>query len=289
MAKKSAQVQSVRDAFRVLPESFDLAGLDPAAAPVGPKSKAEAAADMVEVGAQLDDLQEALYAEGTGGGRRSVLLVLQGMDTSGKGGTIRHVAGLVNPQGLHIASFKKPTAAERRHDFLWRIRRQVPAPGMIGVFDRSHYEEVLIARVDGLVPAAEWRRRYELINEFESELVGSGVTVVKCFLHISPERQKERLVARLEDPAKRWKYNPHDIEVRAKFSQYRSAYQDALVKCATPVAPWFAIPSDRKWYRNWAVARVLLETLQEVAPVYPEPSYDPLVELARLREADPLR
>ncbi|MEU4806455.1 PPK2 family polyphosphate kinase [Actinosynnema sp. NPDC023587] len=289
MAKKSAQVVPVRDALRVEPGDFEIARLDPAATPVGPKSKSEAAADLAQVAAELDALQEALYAEGTGGGRRRVLLVLQGMDTSGKGGVIRHVAGLVNPQGLHIASFKKPTRAELRHDFLWRVRRQVPAPGLIGVFDRSHYEDVLVARVDGLVPAAEWRRRYGLIDDFEAELAGSGVTTVKCFLHISPDKQRERLVERLENPAKRWKYNPGDLAARAKFPQYQAAYQDALVKCSTAVAPWYAIPADRKWYRNWAVARVLLEALREVAPVFPEPSYDPVVELARLRDADPLR
>jgi PPK2 family polyphosphate:nucleotide phosphotransferase len=289
MAKKSAQVQSISDAFRVDPEGFDLAKVDPAATPVGPGSKAEAGEEMAAIGAELDTVQEALFAEGVGGGRRRVLLVLQGMDTAGKGGTIRHVAGLVNPQGLHIASFKKPTRAELRHDFLWRIRRQVPLPGYIGVFDRSHYEDVLVTRVDNLVPAAEWRRRYRQINAFEADLAADGVTVVKCFLHISPERQRERLVARLEDPLKRWKYNPHDLEARAKFSRYQLAYQDALVKCSTPAAPWFAVPADRKWYRNWVVARLLLETLRTLAPEYPQPSYDPAVELARLRESDPLR
>ncbi|MFI9011780.1 PPK2 family polyphosphate kinase [Actinosynnema sp. NPDC053489] len=289
MAKRSAQVQSISDAFRVRPEDFSLAGVDPAATPVGPRSKAEAAADLAVVGEELDRLQEALYAEGTGGGGRRVLLVLQGMDTSGKGGTIRHVAGLVNPQGLHIASFKKPTPEELRHDFLWRVRGQVPQPGYIGVFDRSHYEDVLVARVDELVPSAEWQRRYGEINAFEAELAEQGVTTVKCFLHISPERQRERLIARLEDPLKRWKYNPADLEVRSKFSRYQLAYQDALVKCSTPVAPWYAVPSDRKWYRNWVVARLLLEALRSLAPAYPEPSYDPAVELARLRDADPLR
>jgi PPK2 family polyphosphate:nucleotide phosphotransferase len=289
MAKKSAQVQSISDAFRVRPEDFDLAKVDPAATPVGPQSKAEAAEDMPQIGEELDRLQEALYAEGTGGSRRRVLLVLQGMDTSGKGGTIRHVAGLVNPQGLHISSFKKPTRAELRHEFLWRIRRQVPLPGYIGVFDRSHYEDVLVARVDNLVPSTEWRRRYRQINAFETELAAEGVTTIKCFLHISPERQRERLVARLEDPLKRWKYNPADLEVRAKFSRYQLAYQDALAKCSTPAAPWFAVPSDRKWYRNWVVARLLLETLRDLTPTYPEPSYDPAVELARLQESDPLR
>jgi PPK2 family polyphosphate:nucleotide phosphotransferase len=289
MADKIARVQSMSDAFRVVPDTFALAEVDPTATPVGPASKAEAAGDMAAMGQELDELQEALYAEGTAGGRRRVLLVLQGMDTSGKGGTIRHVAGLVNPQGLHIASFKKPTRAESRHDFLWRIRRQVPAAGYIGVFDRSHYEDVLIARVDNLVPSTEWRRRYRQINAFEEELSGQGVTTIKCFLHISPDRQKQRLVARLEDPRKRWKYNPADLDARAKFSRYQLAYQDALVKCSTPVAPWFAVPSDRKWYRNWVVARLLLETLRDLAPTYPPPSYDPVAELARLREADTLR
>ncbi|WP_051773124.1 PPK2 family polyphosphate kinase [Saccharothrix sp. NRRL B-16314] len=289
MVKKSPQVQSVSDTFRVRPEDFDLAKVDPAATPVGPRSKAEAAEDMPRIGEELDALQEALYAEGTGGSRRRVLLVLQGMDTSGKGGTIRHVAGLVNPQGLHIASFKKPTRAELRHDFLWRIRREVPLPGYIGVFDRSHYEDVLVARVDNLVPSTEWRRRYRQINAFEAELAAEGVTTIKCFLHISPERQRERLVARLQDPLKLWKYNPADLEVRAKFSRYQLAYQDALVKCSTPAAPWFVVPADRKWYRNWVVARLLLETLRDLTPTYPEPSYDPAVELARLQDSDPLR
>ncbi|MFE2751934.1 PPK2 family polyphosphate kinase [Actinosynnema sp. NPDC059335] len=289
MAEKSPRVQSVSDAFRVDPESFDLAGVDPAATPVGPRSKAAAARDLAVVGEELDRLQEALYAEGVGGGTRRVLLVLQGMDTSGKGGTIRHVAGLVNPQGLRIASFKKPTRAELRHDFLWRIRRQVPPPGHIGVFDRSHYEDVLVARVDNLVPATEWQRRYRRINAFERELADEGVTIVKCFLHISPERQRDRLIARLEDPLKRWKYNPADLGARGKFSRYQVAYRDALVKCSTPAAPWFAVPSDRKWYRNWVVARLLLEALRGLAPAYPQPSYDPAVELARLRDADPLR
>jgi PPK2 family polyphosphate:nucleotide phosphotransferase len=289
MAKKAAQVQSISDVLKVRPDDLDLAKIDPAGTPVGPKSKADAAERLVEMSEELDQLQEALYAEGTGGGRRRLLLVLQGMDTSGKGGTIRHVVGLINPQGVHIASFKKPTRAELRHDFLWRIRRQVPGPGIVGVFDRSHYEDVLVARVDKLVPVAEWRNRYGLINDFEAELSEQGVTILKCFLHISPDKQKERLVARLEDPVKRWKYNPHDLDSRSKWTLYQQAYVDALAKCSTVAAPWYAIPSDRKWYRNWAVAQLLLETLRGMGPVYPEPTYDPVVELARLTETDPLR
>jgi PPK2 family polyphosphate:nucleotide phosphotransferase len=252
--------------------------------PVGPRSKVEAAQKLVKIGAELDDLQERLYAEATGGNKRAVLLVLQGMDTSGKGGVIRHVAGLVNPQGLHIASFKKPTRTELRYDFLWRIRRQVPAPGLIGIFDRSHYEDVLIVRVDNLVPESQWRPRYDLINGFEAELAASGVTVVKCFLHISREVQAERLAARLADPAKRWKYNPHDLDSRAKWPAYQEAYTEALARCATDPAPWHVIPSDRKWYRNWVIARLLLETLRDLAPQYPVPDYDAQTELARLKE-----
>ena len=289
MAKKSAHVHSIRDVLKVDPDGVDLAKIDPAATPVGPTSKSEAAKDLAAMSDELDQLQENLYAEGIGGGRRRVLLVLQGMDTSGKGGTIRHVAGLVNPQGLAIVSFKKPTRAEARHDFLWRVRRQVPGPGLIGFFDRSHYEDVLVPRVDKLVPPATWRARFRQINDFEAELSESGVTIVKCFLHISAERQRERLIARLETPEKRWKYNPNDLGVRAKWSQYQAAYADLLAKCSTQVAPWYAVPSDRKWYRNWAVAQVLLQTLRDLAPTYPEPEFDPAVELSRLIETDPLR
>jgi PPK2 family polyphosphate:nucleotide phosphotransferase len=288
MAKKSAQVQSVADVFRVRAGGLDLAEVDPAGTPVGPAAKAEAAQRLEGIGVRLDELQEALFAEGLGGGRRRVLLVLQGMDTSGKGGTIRHVAGLVNPQGLHVVSFKKPTRAELRHHFLWRVRRQVPEPGYIGVFDRSHYEDVLVPRVIGTLSPDRVRERYAEINDFEAELVEDGVTLVKCFLHISPERQKERLIARLENPLKRWKYDPADLEARGRFSQYQLAYRDALAECSV-AATWHVVPSDRKWYRNWAVAALLLEALEDVAPRYPEPSYDPSVELARLREADPLR
>ncbi|MCS7482799.1 PPK2 family polyphosphate kinase [Umezawaea endophytica] len=289
MAKKSAHVPSVRDVLEVDPAGVDLAAIDPAATPVGPTNKADAAKAMEAIGVELDQLQENLYAEGVGGGRRRVLVVLQGMDTSGKGGTISHVAGLMNPQGLRVVSFKKPTRAELSHDFLWRIRRQVPGPGQIGFFDRSHYEDVLVPRVDELVPPSTWQARYQQINDFEAELAESGVTIVKCFLHISPEKQKERLVARLQTPEKLWKYNPSDLAVRAKWSRYQEAYTDLLAKCSSRAAPWYAVPSDRKWYRNWAVAELLLHALRDLAPTYPVPAYDPAVELAKLTEADPLR
>ena len=273
--------QTVRQAFR-MPPDLDLTALDPRARPVGPQDKKAAAADVEQLHERLDALQEALYAEATGGGRRAVLLVLQGMDTSGKGGVIGHVAGLMNPQGLHIAAFKKPTAQERARHFLWRIRKQVPGPGTIGVFDRSHYEDVLVVRVDGLVPEAQWRSRYAEIRDFEGGLAADGVTVVKAMLHISPQEQQSRLLARLDDPAKRWKYNPGDVDVRAKWPDYRAAYTDALRETDADAAPWYVIPADRKWYRNWAVAALLAETLTELAPQYPPPSYDVVAERARV-------
>ena len=275
---------TVRTALRA-PQDLDLTAIDPRGRPVGPCDKAAGAAATAELKKRLDPLQEALHAEATGGGRRAVLLVLQGMDTSGKGGVIEHAAGLLNPQGLQIASFKKPTPEELAHDFLWRIRKQVPAPGRIGVFDRSHYEDVLVVRVDGLVPEAQWRSRYTAIREFEAELTASGVTIVKCLLHISPEEQQERLLARLDDPAKRWKYNPGDVDVRARWADYRAAYTAAVAETDTDAAPWYVVPSDRKWYRNWAVAALLAETLEELAPQFPAPSYDVATERRRVEQS----
>src|SRR3954451_10285919 len=253
--------------------------------PVGPKDKKAAEAAMAPLGERLDARQEALFAEAAGGGSRAVLLVLQGMDTSGKGGVISHVAGLMNPQGLALASFKKPTPEELAHDFLWRIRRRVPAPGLIGVFDRSHYEDVLVVWVNGLVPEKEWRARYGAIRDFEAELAGSGVTVVKAMLHTSPQKQQERLLARLDDPAKRWKYNPGDLDVRARWDDYRTAYADALRETDTDAAPWYVVPADRKWYGTWAVAALLAETLDLLAPQYPARDYAVVAERARVENS----
>jgi PPK2 family polyphosphate:nucleotide phosphotransferase len=275
--------KSVRETFRV---PADLTKVDPRARPVGPRNKAAAAEEMADLGKRLDHLQEALYAEATGGSPRAVLLVLQGMDTSGKGGVIRHVGGLVNPQGLQIATFKKPTEEELSHDFLWRVRRQVPAPGRIGIFDRSHYEDVLIARVDALVPEDVWRRRYTEINQFEAELDAQGVTILKCMLHISAKEQAERLVARLDDPAKRWKYNPGDLDARAKWPAYQEAYAEAVRRTDTDASPWYVVPSDRKWYRNWAIAALLAETLADLDPQFPKPDFDVDAERARLAASD---
>jgi PPK2 family polyphosphate:nucleotide phosphotransferase len=278
---------NVRAALRVPARKLDLATLSTRSGPVGPRDKKAARSDLAKLSGPLAELQDRLYAEGTGRSPRRVLLVLQGMDTSGKGGVISHVAGLVNPQGLHITSFKKPTKDELKHDFLWRIRNKVPVAGQIGVFDRSHYEDVLVVRVESLVPKPVWQARYDQINLFEEELDAQGVTVVKCFLHISPGIQEKRLRQRLKDPTKRWKYNPGDLDVRRKWSEYQDAYAELLRRCDTDVAPWYVIPSDRKWYRDRAVARLLHETLTDRAPRYPRPGFNPKVELSALKVAVP--
>jgi PPK2 family polyphosphate:nucleotide phosphotransferase len=268
------QQDSVGKALSLMPGQVDLGAIDTAGRPVGPRSKSAAAKAMVGIGEELAALQEKLFAAGVGGGHRRVLLILQGMDTSGKDGVVKHVLGLVNPAGVHLASFKKPTPVELKHDFLWRIAAQVPQPGQIGVFNRSQYEDVLAVRVHDLVPAEEWSTRYAKINAFEQKLILEGTVVVKCFLHISKDTQRERLAARLEDPTKYWKYNPADVDERGFWADYQEAYTEALRRCNTVGAPWFVIPSDRKWYRNWAVAQLLLETLRELDPQYPPADFD---------------
>ncbi|WP_329049426.1 polyphosphate kinase 2 family protein [Amycolatopsis sp. NBC_01488] len=277
MGKKDDRSR-VRDVLRVGAELPD-----PGSTPVGPGKKPKAVAKLDDAAARLSALQEALYAEGVGGGQRSVLLVLQGMDTSGKGGTVSHVLGLVNPMGVRYAGFKAPTPAERRHHYLWRIRKQLPLAGQLGVFDRSHYEDILVPRVSGLLTAAERRRRYGEINAFEQELADAGTTVVKVFLHISPEEQLKRLKARLETPEKHWKYNPGDLEARSHWPAYQEAYADIFTKTSTGHAPWHVVPADHKWYRNWAVAELLIETLADLKPEFPEPGFDVAEELAKLK------
>jgi PPK2 family polyphosphate:nucleotide phosphotransferase len=263
--------KSLRDALRVPPgEPVDLDELDARATPLAPGGKKKSAGAMVEDGSELAGLQEKMFAAAS----QRVLLVLQGMDTSGKGGVIDHVIGLVNPQGVHIASFKKPTAEELRHHFLWRVRRALPAPGLIGIFDRSHYEDVLVARVHGLAQPEIVEKRYGEIARFESQLVDQGYALVKCFLHVSYDEQRERLLARLDDPTKHWKFNPGDLAERARWAEYQEAYRIALERCSTDAAPWYAVPADRKWYRNWAIGRLLLETVRDLDPQYPQPSLD---------------
>ncbi|WP_019146461.1 PPK2 family polyphosphate kinase [Aeromicrobium massiliense] len=264
---------------------IDLSALDSRATPGFDGDKADGQKALRhEVGDVLALRQEQLYARGTTGARERVLLVLQGMDTSGKGGTIAKVAGLMDPLGVRVASFKRPTSEELEHDFLWRIEKQVPAPGMVGVFDRSHYEDVLVARVHELAPPDELERRYDAIDAFERRLVDDGVTVVKCFLHIDLDDQRERLAARLDDPAKHWKYDPGDLDERARWDDYQRAYEVAIERCSS--VPWTIVPSGHKWYRNWAVGTVLAEAMEAMGLDWPEPGFDVDAERARLAAAD---
>ncbi|MGW0609334.1 PPK2 family polyphosphate kinase [Streptomyces sp. NPDC002788] len=273
MARKHST--SLRRRLRVADgEPVSLAHHDTAATPGGPDGKAAGKAATARVGEHLAVLQERLWAASTAGDRRRVLLVLQGMDTSGKGGTVKHVIGLLNPSGCRITAFKAPTAEERAHPFLWRVEKALPAPGELGIFDRSHYEDVLIARVRDLAPAAEIVRRYEQINRFEKSLADDGVTLVKCFLHISYEEQRRRLLSRLDKPEKHWKFTASDIDDRALWPAYQEAYEIALERCGTSYAPWYLVPADHKWYRNWAVSTLLLEHLRKLDPQYPEADFD---------------
>jgi PPK2 family polyphosphate:nucleotide phosphotransferase len=265
---------TVTGLLRVAPWAVDLRQIDTNATPGFQGDKAAGRKALAELDPHVSSLQERLYAEGVAGGHRRVLLVLQGMDTSGKGGTIRHSIGQLDPQGVQLASFKQPTEEERKQDFLWRIRRRAPKPGMIGIFDRSHYEDVLAARVRGLARKDEIERRYDQINDFEADLTQEGTTVLKCFLHISKEEQCRRLLARLDDPTKHWKFNPGDIDDRALWDDYQRAYEIALERCNTETAPWFVIPADRKWYRNWAVTKLLGEHLERLNPQWPPAGFE---------------
>lgn len=254
----------------------------------GGKKAAKAA--LFAMGEELAELQERLFAEGRAtGSQRRVLLVLQGMDTSGKGGVLKHTVGLLDPQGVRITSFKAPTEEELAHDFLWRIRRATPAAGYVGVFDRSHYEDVLIGRVEALAPPEEIERRYDAINEFERELVDGGTVVLKCMLHISKETQKERLLRRLDRPDKHWKYNPSDLSARARWADYRAAYARALERTNTDHAPWHVVPSDHKWFRNLAVGQLLLAALEGMDPQWPAADFDVDAERAALLGEDDSR
>ncbi|MDQ2825798.1 MAG: polyphosphate kinase 2 family protein [Actinomycetota bacterium] len=225
----------------------------------------DAEAAFPDLHEQLAGLQERLYAEAT----RSLLVVLQALDAGGKDGTIKHVFGGFNPASCRVVSFKVPSEEERSHDFLWRVHAKAPAKGEVVVFNRSHYEDVLVVRVHDLVPESVWRHRYELIEDFEANLVAAGTRIVKCFLHISKDEQAERFRDRLDDPAKRWKFRKGDIEERARWDDYTAAFEEAIARTSTADAPWFVVPADRKWYRNWAVSRILIEALDDMDPRYP--------------------
>jgi PPK2 family polyphosphate:nucleotide phosphotransferase len=263
--------QRIRNLLQAEPKDgrFRMADVDPDSTP-GLKNSKRIARDFKKHRLKLFGLQERLYAEH----KRSVLIVLQGMDTSGKDGTITHVIGGMNPQGVVITAFKQPTPEERRHAFLWRIRKRLPDQGEIGIFNRSHYEDVLIARVHNLAKPAIIERRYDVINRFEKELVRGGTKVLKICLLISYAEQRTRLLERLRDPDKNWKFRETDIEERAFWDDYESAYGIAITKCSTEWAPWFVVPADDKDYRNWAVSRLLIETLEDMNPQYPHPRLD---------------
>ncbi len=274
---------AVSDLLRLVPGSpVDLGDVDPASTPGFRHGRNRARAEVAALGGPLSDLHTRLHAAAKGGAQDRVLLLLQGTDCSGKDGISRHVGRLLEPMWLRFAAFGKPTEQERRHHFLWRIRRQLPVAGEIGIHNRSHYEDVLVPRVHGTVPPAVWHRRYAEINGFERRLTDDGLRLVKVMLHISAEEQQERLRARLLDPAKRWKFNPGDVDERAFWSEYQAGYEAALSQCSTNAAPWFVVPADAKWYRDWAVAHLLLEALEEIDPQYPPPGFDAAAELTRL-------
>jgi PPK2 family polyphosphate:nucleotide phosphotransferase len=256
------------DRWRVPPgRKVKLDDLDPGSTTGAPGNRKVTEAAVAPLMDQLEELQGRLWAEN----RRSLLVVLQGMDAAGKDGTIKNVFGGVNPQGARVASFKQPTAEELQHDFLWRVHRQVPRAGEIGIFNRSHYEDVLVARVDRLVAPPVWRARYGHINAFERLLTDGGTTVVKFFLHISYEEQGKRLQDRLDMPDKRWKLSRSDVTERGRWTDYQAAYRDAIAETSTEIAPWYVIPADHKWFRNWVVSKVLVDVLEALDPRYPEP------------------
>jgi PPK2 family polyphosphate:nucleotide phosphotransferase len=262
--------------------TLDLSAIDTSATP-GFTGKKKDGEESLHAGvAEFADLQERLFAASRFGDRRSLLLVLQAMDTAGKGGIVKHVVGSVDPQGTHIHAFKAPTDEEKAHDFLWRVRKQLPEPGMIGVFDRSHYEDVLIHRVRGFSTPEVIEERYGIIADFERELVEAGTTIVKVMLHISPAEQKERLAARLDDPTKHWKYNPGDLSERALWPQYMEAYEIALTRTSTDAAPWYVVPADHKWYARLAVQTLVVDALRGMHLGWPAADYDVDAEKQKL-------
>jgi PPK2 family polyphosphate:nucleotide phosphotransferase len=280
----------LRDVLAVDPESFRLDKIDSKGTPGLPDSKAvrkDAKAwsrkAVASIGSELAAYQEKLFAGAKSGQTtKRVLLLLQAMDCGGKDGTVRSVCAGMNPTGIKAVSFGPPTDEEKRQNFLWRVERALPPAGQVGVFNRSHYEDVLVVRVHDLVPENVWSRRYDQINKFEAAQAEDGLTLVKVMLHISPEEQRQRLLDRLDDPAKYWKYNPGDVDERARWDDYQEAYQAALTKCSTSANPWLVVPADRKWYRNWAVATLLRDAMASIDPQYPPADFDVAAERQRL-------
>lgn len=271
-------MKPLADRLRVPETEFRIADHDPRATP-GCKDREQAEERLAANLRRIDELQFALYAEG----RRSLLIVLQGMDTSGKDGVIRKVMTAFNPGGCRVTAFKVPTPEEAAHDFLWRIHRAAPGRGEVAIFNRSHYEDVLVVRVRELVPREVWKRRYDEINDFERHLAVHGTRICKFFLNISHDEQRERLLARLEEPGKHWKFNTGDLAERKLWTGYRRAYEDALGRCSTKDAPWFVIPADRKWYRDFAISEILARALEDMAPKPPRVQLDVRALKAELR------
>ncbi|MGH2513982.1 MAG: polyphosphate kinase 2 family protein [Candidatus Limnocylindrales bacterium] len=255
---------SLRERLRVEPGSkVRLARIDPSE--TYGHTKADSAPELADGLARLTGLQDRLWAEA----KHPVLVVLQGIDAAGKDGTLKHVMSAFNPQGCPVANFKVPTPLELSHDYLWRVHHKVPAKGEIGIFNRSHYEDVLVVRVHDLVPRATWQRRYGQINDWEQMLVDEGMTIVKFFLLIDRDEQRSRFEDRLHDPAKRWKFKLGDLAERARWDDYVAAFEEALTRCSTKAAPWYVIPANRNWFRNLAVAQILGDVLDELKPAYP--------------------
>ncbi|HMJ76701.1 MAG TPA: polyphosphate kinase 2 family protein [Iamia sp.] len=259
------------DHWRVRPgTTLDLSAVDTRDASEAPGDKEETVEATALLTTRLGELQERLWAES----RRSLLVVLQALDGGGKDGTVKHVFRGINPAGVRVTSFKAPSAQDLAHDFLWRVHNAVPARGEVGVFNRSHYEDVLVVRVDELVPETVWRPRYDSIWAWEHHLAVEGTVIVKLFLHISRDEQAERFRERLDDPTKHWKFNRADLAVRDQWDDYQAAYAEAIERTTTDEAPWYVVPADRKWYRNWAVSSILVDTLEAMDPQFPEPTDD---------------
>lgn len=259
-------------------EGFSLAAVDPDSTPGYSGNKADGRLLLAEMDDELSGLQEKLFAESLFGGTKRILLILQAMDTAGKGGIVSHVMAAMNPQGVQFKAFKAPTDEEKSYDFLWRIEKEVPAAGMVGVFDRSHYEDVLIHRVHGWATPDEIKRRYVAINEFETRLADSGTKIIKVMLHISSAEQKERLLARLDDPSKHWKYSRGDLDERAHWEDYMAAYQAAIDETSTPNAPWHVVPANKKWFARIAVQQLLLGALSGLKLEWPKAEFDVAAE-----------
>lgn len=256
------------DKFKIQPgQKIDLKKMDPGDKSFFNGDKKDGKKELIRLNGELEMMQEMLYAEN----KHKLLVILQGTDTSGKDGVVRHVFEGVNPQGVSVASFKVPTEKELSHDYLWRIHKQMPGSGEIVIFNRSHYEDVLVVRVHSLVPEAVWKKRYEQINNFEKMLKEEGTIILKFFLFIDKNEQAERLKARLDDPTKQWKFNPADLKERESWDSYQKAYNDMLEKTSTEWAPWYIIPSNRKWYRNLVIANIMVETLKKLDIEYPQP------------------